>query len=43
MAYTEDFELKHLKRGKFGPLDVYPQEEKQKEVSEKKKRYVFKS
>ncbi len=32
MAYLDDFELKQLKKGKFGPLDVYPQEEKQKEV-----------
>jgi hypothetical protein len=32
MAYIDDFEIKHLKKGKFGPLDVYPQEEKQKEV-----------
>jgi hypothetical protein len=28
----DDFDLKHLKKGKFGPLDIYPQEEKQKEV-----------
>ena len=29
----EDIEQRLVKRGKFGPLDVYPQEEKQKEVS----------
>lgn len=29
----DDFDLKHLKKGKFGPLDIYPQEEKQKEVN----------
>lgn len=27
----DDYDLKHIKKGKFGPLDVYPQEEKQKE------------
>jgi len=27
----DDIEQKHLKRGKFGPLDVYPQEDRQKE------------
>lgn len=33
MAFAmDDYDLKHLKKGKFGPLDVYPQEEKQKEV-----------
>ncbi len=32
MAYIEDSESKHVKRGKFGPLDLYPQEDKQKEV-----------
>ena len=32
MAYMDDIEQKHVKRGKFGPLDVYPQEDRQKEV-----------
>lgn len=33
MAFSiDDVDLKHLKKGKFGPLDIYPQEEKQKEV-----------
>lgn len=27
----DDVDTKHVKRGKFGPLDVYPQEDKQKE------------
>ena len=27
----EDIEQKLVKRGKFGPLDIYPQEDKQKE------------
>ena len=31
MAYMEDVDVKHVKKGKFGPLDVYPQEDKQKE------------
>lgn len=31
MAYMDDIEQRHLKRGKFGPLDVYPQEDRQKE------------
>jgi hypothetical protein len=34
MAYLDE-EIKHLKKGKFGPIDVYPQEEKQKEVKKK--------
>jgi hypothetical protein len=33
MSYFDDIDQRQLKRGKFGPLDVYPQEEKQKEVS----------
>lgn len=33
MAFMmEDVDLKHVKKGKFGPMDIYPQEEKQKEV-----------
>jgi hypothetical protein len=32
MAYMEDgVDQRSVKRGKFGPLDIYPQEEKQKE------------
>ena len=33
MAYLEDLEYKAVKRNKFGPIDVYPQEERQKEVN----------
>jgi hypothetical protein len=33
MSYFDDIDQRQLKRGKFGPLDVYPQEDKQKEVS----------
>jgi hypothetical protein len=33
MAYLDDIDQRLVKKGKFGPLDVYPQEEKQKEVS----------
>jgi hypothetical protein len=33
MAYLDDIDQRLVKRGKFGPLDVYPQEERQKEVS----------
>ena len=32
MAYLDDVEYKAVKRNKFGPIDVYPQEERQKEV-----------
>jgi len=33
MAYMMDeVDQKSVKKGKFGPLDVYPQEEKQREV-----------
>jgi hypothetical protein len=31
MAYMDDVDIRNVKKGKFGPLDVYPQEEKQKE------------
>ena len=31
MNFIEELDLKPLKRGKLGPLDVYPQEEKQRE------------
>ena len=31
MAYTDDLEQRFIKKGK-GPLDIYPQEEKQREV-----------
>jgi hypothetical protein len=45
MAYVEDIDIKSVKKGKFGPLDVYPQEEKQKEVRFqliKKREKIFK-
>lgn len=35
MAYLDDVDQRQVKRGKFGALDVYPQEEKQREVSYK--------
>lgn len=31
MAYLDDIDQRIVKRSKFGPLDVYPQEERQKE------------
>jgi hypothetical protein len=31
MAYLDDIDQRQVKRGKFGPLDVYPQEERQRE------------
>ncbi|RNA31995.1 mediator of RNA polymerase II transcription subunit 12 [Brachionus plicatilis] len=31
MNFTEDLDSKPLKKGKLGPLDIYPQEEKQRE------------
>lgn len=34
MAYMmDDIDQRLVKRGKFGPLDIYPQEDKQKEVT----------
>jgi hypothetical protein len=33
MAYLDDIDQRQVKKGKFGPLDVFPQEEKQREVS----------
>ncbi len=36
MAYLEDIEYKAVKRNKLGPIDVYPQEERQKEVNLRK-------
>lgn len=31
MAYLDDIDQRSVRRGRFGPLDVYPQEERQKE------------
>ena len=33
MAYLDDIDQRQFKKGRFGPLDVFQQEEKQKEVS----------
>jgi hypothetical protein len=31
MAYLDDIDQRFVRRGRFGPLDVYPQEERQRE------------
>jgi hypothetical protein len=36
MAYLDDIDQRLVKKGKFGPLDVFPQEDKQREVCKKK-------
>ncbi len=42
MAYMmDDVDQRSVKKGKFGPLDVYPQEEKQKEVISANLRIIF--
>ena len=41
MSYAEDIDTKSVKKGKFGPLDVYPQEEKQREVRKKEILYFL--
>ena len=33
MAYLDDIDQRLVKKGKFGLLDVFPQEDKQREVS----------